>query len=647
MKRILNPVIPVLAAICLSACTKESAPTSEGTEIIITATGPGSMSRTAIQSDGTSVWWSPGDRISVFYGAGSTPATFTGQNASAAATATFKGTLNADESLGLDFYGIYPVDESNAVSSDGLFTLRLKDSQTALSGTFAPDLFPVVAVSGSRELTFLNVAGGIKFSVADEGIEQIEFRSNGGEPLAGIATIEADAGATSVKSVTSASPAVSVSAPAGGFVPGENYYAVLLPGSLSSGITITLMSSSGSGEIVSDKAYTVRPGVFGRVGELKAPAGSKGPVVRVWGKYTTSDAVWNEYLGAAPASDRNVTLDDDCIYIAEANKTRNLWAINLSDGSLRGRLPATTVKEEGTFYLSCARVINLDGQPVVTACNMTEDASAVPVYFYVWENGTDSDPTCVKLDWGASRLGDTYTYWGASATNSVDGKGLSRGLLYFGGMFTGDGIRIWHNEWKKGSLPSDPKVQVRYGFDNGYTCAGAFFPYPGSKDSGIWAPRDPSTPSVYARAKAKDAAAGIPDLWTAEGNQLANTVCTPIESGYYKAVAAYQFFDFGGKRYIAYAKQVSDRDGRVIVMQGDTTDSWEDIMTEHNVIYQASMQDDVEFFDGDYHPEMEIESIGLSNNLGMDLSIRVMSDCVYIACVKQGIGLSLFKLSAN
>ena len=247
---------------------------------------------------------------------------------------------------------------------------------------------------------------------------------------------------------------------------------------------------------------------------------------------------------------------------------------------------------------------------------------------------------CLNLNCFSTTPGESFQ----TTENNESGAAES---TFIGGMFTGDGIRIWHNEWKKGSLPSDPKVQVRYGFDNGYTCAGAFFPYPGSKDSGIWAPRDPSTPSVYARAKAKDAAAGIPDLWTAEGNQLANTVCTPIESGYYKGVAAYQFFDFGGKRYIAYAKQVSDRDGRVIVMQGDTTDSWEDIMTEHNVIYQASMQDDVEFFDGDYHPEMEIESIGLSNNLGMDLSIRVMSDCVYIACVKQGIGLSLFKLSAN
>lgn len=45
----------------------------------------------------------------------------------------------------------------------------------------------------------------------------------------------------------------------------------------------------------------------------------------------------------------------------------------------------------------------------------------------------------------------TFSFWGASATNSADGQGLTKGMLYFDSMFKNDGIRIWKTVWNKGN----------------------------------------------------------------------------------------------------------------------------------------------------------------------------------------------------
>ena len=486
-------------------------------------------------------------------------------------------------------------------------------------------------------MTFMNVAGGIKFSVGVDDVQSVSFSGNASETLAGIATVAFRDGIPVVQSVTSPATEVVVNAPEGGFVKGKEYYAILLPGKLASGITITMTRTGGDPVvIVSEKAQEVKRGIIGKVGEL-AEQGPKLTVERLWGKYSTADASWNEYFGGSVNSDRNVAMDDNYIYIAEANKTKNLWALNVADGSLYKALPTSTVKEAGTFYLSCPRVMNLSGEPVLVVCNMTEDASNAnaPLYIYVYENGIEAEPAAIKLIYGAGRLGDTFSFWGASATNSADGQGLSRGLLYFDAMFADDGVRIWKTTWSKGSLPTaDQSVQVRYKFDNGNIDAAAFWAYPDAKDAGIWGARNYVRNSLYATV-----APGAPNLWNATGNQTENTVCTDISSGWYVSVPCYQYFTFNGKRYIAYTRQVDGNDGRLIILEGETTDSWETIMTNHNVVYQAAIQEEAEN-QSEYNT-----SPRSSGNQGMDLCIRVKDDGVYLVCVKQNVGLSLFKMS--
>lgn len=361
-------------------------------------------------------------------------------------------------------------------------------------------------------------------------------------------------------------------------------------------------------------------------------------IQRVWGKFSTQDDPWHAYLGDFNSqADRNVAMDAEYIYIAEAKPgVKMIWALDKADGSYATNLPTETVHDAGTFPLCCPRVIHLSDEPVLVVCNMTEAAQAEDFWLYIYENGILAEPTAIQMSGAYDRMGDTFSFWGASATNSADGQGLTKGLLYFDST-NNNGVRIWKTQWTKGKLPTRQWVQSRYGFDNGNRAVGAFWTYPGNKDAGIWGGRgsaeDP-TRSAFGSVKA-----GAPNLWSAEGNQVDNTVCSVIESGYYNNVTAYQFFSFNGMRYIAYAKQVNGADGRLIILEGEPTDEWADIISKREVVYQAAIQEDAEM------QEEYNESPMASGHSGMDLCIYPSDEAVDIVVLKQNVGLSLFRMS--
>ena len=268
MKRVNLAVCSLACIACLLACVKDIEYASDNTLTVITAGMEGSPeSRTVLQSDGVRSFWSPGDKISLFDTKSGSSAVFTAQNTTPSATTTFKGTLGLS---GNRIVGIYPVSEENAVSGSEVITLNLKYSQLALEDSYSPDLFPVVAVSEDKTLSFKSVAGGAKFSVEENGITAVAFTSNSGKPLAGIADVVMNNGVPSVKSVSTPYSTVVVSAP-GGFVPGKNYYAVFLPGEHPDGITVILKSGSKEvSRIVSSKSLTIKRNHIGKLGLLKS-----------------------------------------------------------------------------------------------------------------------------------------------------------------------------------------------------------------------------------------------------------------------------------------------------------------------------------------------------------------------------------------
>ena len=115
--------------------------------------------RTAIQPDGTSVWWSPNEEINVF-GTDYSSGKFTSTNTTPQATATFEGTLS-DGSGGRSatrYIGVYPYSPSNDYY-DGEVWLEVKAFQPGKEGTFADKAFPAVSITDDKQMTFYHVCG--------------------------------------------------------------------------------------------------------------------------------------------------------------------------------------------------------------------------------------------------------------------------------------------------------------------------------------------------------------------------------------------------------------------------------------------------------------------------------------------------------
>ncbi len=253
----------IIFTVVLAACSMETEPevtAVSGLTFTASREAAGHATRTSVQPDG-SIWWSAGDRILVFAGAGSTPVEFVNSETEPGPVAVFTG----DAAQSDTYYGIYPVSDVAAVASDGTITVSIPETQQAVEGTFATDLFPAVALAEDTSMQFYNVAGGIRFTLSEEGVSQVILSGCGGEAIAGTATVTLQGGIPTLQEITEPRQEVTLTAPEGGFVPGKQYYAVLYPVSLPEGLTITLKhdGSVPDSKLVSHRAQTIKRSTFG------------------------------------------------------------------------------------------------------------------------------------------------------------------------------------------------------------------------------------------------------------------------------------------------------------------------------------------------------------------------------------------------
>ena len=262
----------VLLVVAALSCTREldiETPVSQK-YVFEAVWADGSDTRTALQSDGTSVWWTTGEEINVFYGSIAS-GKFVSTNTEPAALTSFSGSLPVVTGTvegghsAPAFWGVYPYDAANTCDGETV-TLTVPASQPATDGTFADKFFPAVAVSQDFALAFYNVCGGARFSVANAGIYAVTFEAVGGENLVGKVKVGFGSdGKPVVRQVSEGSAEVTVNAPAGGFVPGKYYFAAFLPGTLSQGIKITYRTTTQSASITNSNSLTVNRSRFGTI----------------------------------------------------------------------------------------------------------------------------------------------------------------------------------------------------------------------------------------------------------------------------------------------------------------------------------------------------------------------------------------------
>jgi len=250
----------VLSAIFASCSKDESASKYEASgkiytlEATIADAGASSPGKTVIQSDGT-VFWSPNDTVSLFYGCGSNGGSrFVSTNTESSQIVNFSGyieTLTGGvevEPEKMLFWGVYPY--SKVVSCDGnVVTMVLPSNQVSAEGTFSKGQFPTMGRSEGLSMAFYNICGGIRFTVSKEDINAVVFKARGGESIAGTAIVSFDKnGKPFIVNMPGGPCNVTVTPEKGNtFVAGKSYYAVIPPVTLSKGMDVTYLSKNQEG----------------------------------------------------------------------------------------------------------------------------------------------------------------------------------------------------------------------------------------------------------------------------------------------------------------------------------------------------------------------------------------------------------------
>ena len=246
----------------------------EGETFILTATAPGTDAgtKTEVSAEGPEILWTPGDRIYVFSGENYRNV-FTSTNKEPATRAEFQGYLSGftgsieSQAEHEGFWAVYPFNntfESIDVKGESI-TAYVPYAQNLTTGTFDPRALISVARSHDLSLAFYNVCGGLKFKVAKEGIQQVDFKANGGEALAGIVTVKMDAlGYPKVEQIDGPASSVILTAAYGeSFKPGTWYYLPCLPATLSQGFTLTFRSTTETGIYRHPAAVEVKRSTWG------------------------------------------------------------------------------------------------------------------------------------------------------------------------------------------------------------------------------------------------------------------------------------------------------------------------------------------------------------------------------------------------
>ena len=355
---------------------------------------------------------------------------------------------------------------------------------------------------------------------------------------------------------------------------------------------------------------------------------------RQWGKYSSASNSWNAYFGGTADADRNFTMDDEYIYVPEASTEEAvIWKISIDNPDNCAKVASPTTPS-GYFKMSAARVMDPGtdkmngGKPMLIASNMVMEEGGPLLKLYIYDKGTDTAPT----EWSMNetglgrRLGDIFT---------VHGTFNDGGFLFkdWDKVYGNGTILVWRTAFE--SVPNYAQTPRNPVWNTIKEEGGraAFYPYPDQKTPqyGIYAGPE----SAYFVSENGS------NVYTWNPSSFDATAASEAYHGAYD----FNFFAFHGKRYIAYVQNISSVDGRLWVLEGEAADSWEDILgAKRNVIFQASLQQDLQFSDDEEHEELAEPSPKSSGASGIGCAARLIGDDVIIMAGKQNVGLSVFKM---
>lgn len=274
-------IIVASAALLAAGCTVEEnignpAVTKQELTIHATREDDGVGTKTVRKDDGT-VWWVPGDALSMFFISG----TDGGNRFESCATDTvkvtdFTGTINIISGGCEQFpdgnylWGLYPYSADASCDGTGV-TMTLPSAQTAQPGTFASGAFPSIGRSRGLNMAFYNICSGLKFTVTKAGVKKVTLKSRNGESVTGRARISFDEDERPSAEILDGSDEVSLTAPEGEtFEVGTPYFIVFYPATFTGGFTLTLETLSETATYEKTDRIVAKRSVFGNISDIDA-----------------------------------------------------------------------------------------------------------------------------------------------------------------------------------------------------------------------------------------------------------------------------------------------------------------------------------------------------------------------------------------
>ena len=536
MKKIYSIAFAAVALFSAASCQKEMADPSlsNGGDFTITATTVADT-KTVLDDDANVIYWTPGDKISVF-NADNTPIEFGTDIIEKSTTAKF--TASQFSAPTGDIVAIYP----DATTADAGYTydpetdkinnIRVQGKQNAVANSFDPRFGAAYAKGSADNLQFNNLHCLIKFTVADNDISSLTI--SGTAMLAGsigysINTGEViwNGGATEVTLN-------------GNMTVGNTYYIALLPNTTAhSSLKVTV----GGKEVWSrDEEIELKPNKIYNIGSISMP---EPPAVSL-------AKVWDAAVPFGDDQDRNMTMDSEYVYVAQAAGGNGaIRAISIADPNQTKNVKVTTYTpaglDNGTHAVTCVRMLpNNDpevngGKDVLVGSNLTTGDGTEKLIVYVWSNGIDADPNYFVIDSGVRRLGDKFT---------VKGTYQSGELHFFDFKDGNTVIRVNMKDGVAGlwGTPELAYATGRFSMPlSGAYSIGEYTIHPDATFDGDGNPTAAllTTNSVNGFFTQKEGNAYELAAWGTDPN-LTQTF-------------GYNFFEHNGKDYIAYVKVAGDR----------------------------------------------------------------------------------------
>lgn len=228
--------------------------------------------RTALDQDGTSILWTVDDKIKVFTNLNKDGALFESTNATPSKQADFEGLLDITGiSTENKLYAVYPY--STEASFDGTsITTSLASEQVAHAEGFSDHLLPALAVSTDLNLSFYQIATGIRFLISTEGVKKVIFRGNKGEPVSGSFKVAMnESGRPEITEVVEGCQWVTLVPPVNGtFEVGKMYYLSVLPHDYENGFTLTFLTDTKAARFEFNNQVTFKRAIWKNGKNLEA-----------------------------------------------------------------------------------------------------------------------------------------------------------------------------------------------------------------------------------------------------------------------------------------------------------------------------------------------------------------------------------------